>query len=238
MNTNALLAIQVGNWIIDVAVILFTLIMLAVSAKKGFINCFFGTISTALALVIAISCAKVFVSTTNGLFGLADIIQAKIEASFAKIEGFTSDVSKSGVEQALKEQNVSAILAGLVIKLVGKQDSIEAGTTLAMLLGEATSGLAINLISGFILFVLTKSVVWFLRGVLNVLTENIHLVNSANVLLGALVGLLASVLIVCTVLAVLAIFPNEKITEFLSETIFVGKLYVKNPLIKIIALML
>ena len=238
MNLNALLSIQARNWIIDVIVVLFVLIMLILCAKRGFIDCFFGTISTILALIVAISCAKMFVSMTDGLFGLADIIQAKLEGSFAKIDGFTADVSKSGVEQALKEQNVSAILAGLVIKLVGKQDSVEAGTTLAMLLGEATSGLAINLISGFILFVATKIVVWFLSGVLTMLTEKIHLINSANVFLGALVGVLASLLIVCTILAVLAIFPNEKIAGFLSETLFVGKLYVKNPLIKIIALML
>ena len=140
--------------------------------------------------------------------------------------------------QSFKEQNVSAILAGLVIKLVGKQGSIEAGTTLAMLLGEATSGLAINLISAFVLFVLTKLIVWFLKGVLNVLTEKIHLVNGVNISLGALVGVLSAFLIVCVVLAVLAIFPNEKIAEFLSKTLFVGELYVKNPLISIIALML
>lgn len=238
MNIDALLAEQPSNWILDVVVVLFALIMLILCAKRGFIDCFFGTISTILALTIAITCAKMFVSSTGGLFGLQDIIQTKLEASFAKVEGFTADVSKSGVEQALKEQNVSAILAGLVIKLVGKQESIEVGTTLSMLLGEVTSGLAINLISGFVLFVLTKIVVWFLSGVLNVFAEKINLVNSVNVLLGGVVGILKALLIVCVILAVLAIFPNEKIAEFLSETVFVGLLYTKNPLVSIIGLML
>lgn len=238
MSLNTLLSAKASNWIIDVVVILFTLIMFISCAKRGFIDCFFGAISTTLALVVAFSFAKIFVSMTDGVFGLADVIQGKLEAAFAKIEGFTADVSKSGVEQALAEQNVSAILAGLVMKLVGKQDTIAAGTTLAMLLGEATAGLAINLIAGFILFVLTKIVVWFLGGVLNVFAESIHLVNGVNVLLGAVVGVLEALLIVCSILAVLAIFPNEKIAEFLSETLFVGSLYVNNPLIAILGKML
>ena len=238
MNINALLATKASNWILDVIVILFALIMLISCAKRGFIDCFVGAVSTIVALIVAISFAKIFVSMTDGLFGLADIIQGKLEESFAKVEGFTADVSSSDVGQALKEQNVSAILAGLVMKLIGKQDSIEAGTTLAMLLGKATSGLAVNLISGVILFILTKIVIWFLGGILNMLAENIHLVNGVNILLGAIVGILESLLIVCAILAVLAIFPNEKIAAFLSETLFVGSLYVNNPLVSILGMML
>jgi hypothetical protein len=124
------------------------------------------------------------------------------------------------------------------MKLVGKQESLAAGTTLAMLLGEATSTFAVNLISGFVLFVLTKIAVWFLGGVLNVIAESIHLVNGVNVLLGAVVGILESALIVCSILAVLAIFPNEGIASFLSETLFVGKLYVNNPLVSLLGTML
>ena len=44
VNIDALLAEQPSNWIIDVGVILFALIMTAIFAKKGFINCFFGAI--------------------------------------------------------------------------------------------------------------------------------------------------------------------------------------------------
>ena len=73
---------------------------------------------------------------------------------------------------------------------------------------------------------------------LNVFSESIHLVNGVNVLLGAVVGVLEVLLIVCSILAVLAIFPNEKIAEFLSETLFVGSLYVNNPLIAILGKML
>ena len=213
--------------------------MLISCAKRGFIDCFVGAVSTILALIVAISFAKIFVSMTDGLFGLADIIQGKLEESFAKVEGFTADVSSSGVDQALKEQNVSVILARLVMKL-SKQDSVEAGTTIAMLLGKATSGLAVNLISGVILFILTKIVIWFLGGILNMLAENIHLVNGVNILLGAIVGILEALLIVCTILAVLTIFPsaNEKIAPFLSETLFVGSLYENNPLVSILGLML
>lgn len=238
MFLHALSATQASNWFIDVVVILFTLIMFVTCARRGFIDCFFGTISTILAVLVAFSFAKLFASATDGLFGLADTIQIKLESAFAKIEGFNADISKSDVDEALKTQNVSAVLSGLVMKLVGKQESLAAGTTLAMLLGEATSTFAVNLISGFALFVLTKIAVWFLGGVLNVIAESIHLVNGVNVLLGAVVGLLESALIVCSILAVLAIFPNESIAPFLSETLFVGKLYDNNPLFSLLGTML
>ncbi|MBQ1942599.1 MAG: hypothetical protein II368_03005, partial [Clostridia bacterium] len=71
MSLNTLLSAKASNWIIDVVVILFALIMFISCAKRGFIDCFFGAISTTLALVVAFSFAKIFVSMTDGVFGLA-----------------------------------------------------------------------------------------------------------------------------------------------------------------------
>ena len=238
MVINLLSDLQINNIILDIVVILFAILMLIICARKGFINCFFGAISTVIALLVAITFAKSFVASTDGVFGLESIIQGKLEEAFAQIHGFDADVSKSGVEKALEEQNVSALLAGLVMKIVGKQDSIEAGTTLAMLLGEVTADFAITLIAGIILYIITKICLGFLSGVLNVFAENINLVNSTNIILGAVLGFLWAMLIVCAILAALAIFPNEGITEYLSKTLFVGKLYENNPLVTLLAMML
>lgn len=231
-------AVQWSNYIVDGIVALFALIMIVVCAKKGFIDCFFGTVSTLLAVIVAVTFAKTLVGATDGLFGLQEVIQTKLEGMFAKLNGFNADISQSGVEAALKEQNVSAILAGLVMKLVGKQDSIPEGTTLAMLLGEATSTLAATLIAGLALFIVVKLLTALLRGVLNAVAEKIELVNGVNILLGGIVGFLQAFLIVCAILAVLAIFPNEGITTYLSKTLFLGKLYVHNPLVGILGSMI
>jgi hypothetical protein len=62
--------------------------------------------------------------------------------------------------------------------------------------------------------------------------------HSTDVLLGALVGFLEGLLILCSILAVLTTFPNEKITEFLTHTIFIGELYAKNPLVILLGTMI
>ena len=235
---NSLCAVAWTNYIVDGIVALFALISVIVCAKKGFIDCFFGTISTIVALVVAIAFAKTVVSATDGLFGLQGFLQGKLEGVFAKLNGFTADISQSGVEAALEEQNVSAILAGLVMKLVGKQESIPEGTTLAMLCGEGAGSLATTLIAGLALFIVAKLIIRLLRGVLNAVAENIGLVRGVNVLLGAAVGFLQALLIVCVILAVLAIFPNEAIAAYLSKTYFIGKLYLHNPLVSILGAMI
>lgn len=234
MLINTFCAVQWTNYILDGIVALFALIMLIVCAKKGFIDCFFGMISTVVALIVAIAFAKTVLNATDGLFGLQGWLYTKLEGSFAKVAGFNADISAVGVEAALEEHNVSAILAGLVMKLVGKQESIPEGTTLAMLLGEATSRLAATLIAGLVLFILIKLVVRLLRGILESIASKVDVLNGINALLGAAVGILQAALIVCSILAVLAIFPNEGITTYLSNTLFVGKLYLHNPLVSIL----
>lgn len=235
---STLCAMQLKNCIVDILAVLFIFIVVSVCAQKGFIKCFFGTISTILALVVAFSFTKGFINITGGMFGLSDLLQGKLEGAFAKINGFGGDISAQGVEAAIEEQNLPAILARLVMKTVGNQDSVPAGTTLAMLLGEATSGLAMTLIAGITLFIVTKLLLGFLKGTLIVISDSIDLMHSTDVLLGAVVGFLEGLLIICSILAVLTVFPNEKITEFLTHTIFIGELYAKNPLVTLLGTMI
>lgn len=229
---------QMNNCIADIIAVLFIFIMTCIGAKKGFINCFFGLVSTLLSLVVAVSFTKVFISMTDGLFGLESFLQTKLEGAFATINGFNADVSESGVEVALQEQNLPAILARLVMKVVGKQDTIAPGTTLAMLLGETTSGMAITLIAGFVLFIVTRIAVRLLKSILSGIAEKITLIHGVNIMMGACVGFMGAALILSAILAVMAVFPNEKIVGYLAKTIFLGALYANNPLVVLIGALL
>ena len=175
---------------------------------------------------------------TDGLFGLQALLQTKMQSYFMNLEGFNVDISATGIEAAIKEQNVTGVLAGLIMKLAGKQETIAPGTTLATFLGDKTAGLAVTLISGLVLFILTKIVVWLLKGILNVIAENIKILSGINALLGAVVGFFEAGLIVCAILAVLAVFPNQGIVEYLSKTWFIGKLYASNPLVSLLGLLI
>lgn len=235
MGLHLLSAVQWTDYIADGIVALFALIMLFSCAKKGFIDCFFGFISTAAALILAVAFAKTVVGATGGLFGLDDLLKRKIESSLMKVNGFNVDISAVGVETALKTQNVTGILYDLVMKLVGQQNNLPEGTTIAMLLSDKTSALAVTLIAGVAIFIIAKLVMMLLKGLLNTIAEKIPLVKGVDTLLGAVVGLLQAALIVCGILALLASFPNENVAAYLSKTLFVGELYVHNPLVTILS---
>ena len=234
MNTNLICAAAWTGYIADGVVILLALIMTIVCAKKGFIGCLLGIISTFLALILAVLLAKPVLNLTDGLFGLQEKFSLSFSESFAKIKGFNTDISAIGVEAALKEYDVAAVLGALVLKLVGKQETLAPGSTLAGLLGEATSSLAATLIAGIALFILIKIVVFLAKGLLKSVVKKIKLVGGIDTLLGAAVGFLQAFLIVCGVLAVLAVIPVESISSYLEQTLFVGKLFAHNPLVTII----
>lgn len=235
LNTNLICAASWTGYIADAAVILFALLMIIICGKKGFIGCLLGMISTLIALIVAIFLAKPVLGLTDGLFGLQEKMSLSFTESFAKIKGFNLDISAVGVEGALEANDVAAVFAALIIKLVGKQEILAPGTTLAGLLGNATSRLAATLITGVAVFILIKLVVFLLKGVLRSIVKKVKLVGSVDTLLGAAVGFVQAFLIVCGILAVLAVIPVESVSTYFNDTLFVGKIFAHNPLITILS---
>ena len=234
MDIHLICAASWTGYIADAIVILFALLMIIICGKKGFIGCLLGMISTLIAFIAAIFLAKPVLGLTDGLFGLQEKIGLSFTESFAKIKGFDADISSVGVEAALEANNVAAVFAALIIKLIGKQEVLAPGTTLAGLLGNATSRLAATLIAGVAVFILIKLVVLLLKGVLRSVVKKIKLVGGIDMLLGALVGFLQAFLIVCGILAGLAVLPIESVSTYFDDTLFVGKLFAHNPLITIL----
>ncbi len=235
---HSLCAAHWSSYILDVIVLVLFVIFAIIGGKKGFINSFFGIVSTIVALFLAITLAKVVLQATNGFFGMQGWLYKTFEGSFAKIDGFNADVSDSGVEAALKTQNVSVVVARLVMKIAGNKESLPAGTTLAHLLGEATSSLAASLIMGVILFIVVKLTMFFMKKILNGLANKISLFKGVNVLLGSAFGVFRVLIIVCIVLAVLTLFPFEGLVSYLSSSLLVGALYQHNILILMLGLFL
>ena len=235
---NNLCAINWVNYIADAVVAIYALIMIIVCAKKGFVTCFFGIVSTLVALIIALVFAKNVLKGTDGLFGLQEWFCKTFTNSFAKMEGFNADISAQGVEAALKEHNVSAILASLVLKVAGKQETIEVGTTLAMLLGEATSSLAATIVSALALFILIKVGVRIIRGILNAIVSKLFIMQGLNIILGGAVGALQALIVVCAILAFLTVFPVVAVSQYLENSFFLCYLYKANPLVNILGVFL
>ena len=150
---------------VTIILLIGVIIWAIVDAKRGFITCFFSFVSTIVAILVVSIFSKSIIAGTNGLFGLEDLLGKGLGNWLGGVEIFNYDISPEGFESYIRELNLPEFFEEAIINKVKSfyevngWDTIEAGTTLAMLLGEATAGLAVNLISGFILFVLTKIVV-------------------------------------------------------------------------------
>ena len=102
-----------ASWIhyaIDGVVILVALMFAVKSAKKGFVDCFFGFVSTILAVIAAFMFMKGLLTWTEGLFGLQDAIENALIGAFGKVKGFDIDVSAAGIEAALEDKNLPSFL--------------------------------------------------------------------------------------------------------------------------------
>lgn len=217
------------NFIVDIVVILVLVGFGFVCARRGFIECFFGFITTIVALLLAFFLTDVIVLATGGVFGLETSMASGFEETFLKIKGFDIDLSNTGLEAEMAEKNLPKFLIDLIIENYGNEDLAE-GTTVALLAATTLSSLAVNFIVWVVLFIAAKLLMLLLKGILNALADRLTLVGVVNIVLGAAVGLFEAFVIVCIVLFILTIIPGEAITSYLSNSLFVGTLYNNNPL--------
>lgn len=231
-------AVKWSNYILDGVALLLILGYAIVCAKRGFVECFFSFVSMTVSIILAISFAKGLLSVTGGLFGLQEVLENSFTKSFSKVEGFTIVVSESGLESALEEQNMPAILINLAMKWFGSGADFPEGTTVAMALAQVCARLLSLLIAGLAIFLVSFIVLLCLRKLLSAVINSISLLGFVNTILGAVVGILQSLLIIYSVLAIVALVPTAAVEGYLSNSLFLGLLYENNLLIKCLGLLL
>ena len=218
-----------ANYAADAVVIILICIFAVSSAKKGFVECFFGFISTVLAVIAAFTFMKGVLSWTDGLFGLQGLIENAVVEGLSKVTGFDIDVSSAGIEAALEDKNLPSFLINAVVESVGNQE-LPLGTTLAMLVGGTIADFTATLVAWLAIFLIVKLLLKLVRHVLNSIVEALPIVGSLNHLLGFAVGGIKGLLIVCGVIAVLALIPTAGVNAFFNECTIVRWLYNNNPL--------
>lgn len=224
---NALNA-SIAAYVVDGIALVVVLVCAVASARKGFVRCLFGLLSTIAALVVAFLLMKTVVSATDGLFGLQGVIETAATNGLSKLTGFDVDISSAGLEASLQGKLPSFLIA-LVAENFGSAE-LPLGTTAAMVVGETLGSLAVNLIAWLALFILTKLVLRVVRNIVSSIVEKLPIVGALNSLLGLAVGVLQGVLIVSAVLAIVALIPAESVVGFFNECIFVKYLYNHNPI--------
>lgn len=234
MTLNALCAFDIMPYIVDIIVLALMLLFVFICAKKGFITCFFGFISTIGALFVAFSFASLFASMTGGLFGLQGVLETSLVGSFSNLTGFDIPLDPSAdLTEMLASQDMSEVLVNLIAQNWGDADI--AGKTLAELAGYTVAEFATAVIAGVALFIILKFVFMVLKKFFNFLFKG-GLLGTLNRLLGAAVGLVEAVLIASLVVTVLSLFPD--MMSFLNGSIILTALYQFNPLMWLITLFL
>lgn len=231
-------AVKWSNYILDAVALLLIIGYTIVCAKRGFVECFFSFVSVTVSVILAITFAKGLVSVTKDLFGLRETLENSFTKSFSKVDGFTVVVSADGLESALEEQNMPAILINLVMKWFGSGADFPAGTTVAMVLAQTCARLLCLLIAGVAIFLVSFIVLFCLRKLLSALVESIKILGFVDSILGAAVGVFQALLIIYAVLAVVALIPTAAVEGYLSDSLFLGVLYENNLLIKCLGLLL
>jgi len=229
----SLCAAGASGYVVDIIVVAIMLIFVFVCAKRGFINCFFGFISTIAALFLAVSLAKITVSATGGFFGVQQALENSFIPSFSSLKGFDIDVSGQDLSVLLAEKDLPSILITLALKNNGGE--IPAGSTLGMIVGESIAWLATVLIAGIVLYILVKIFLRILRKLFNSISDNVGLIGFVNRLLGSIVGLIEVVLLVSLIISFITLIPSQGVIDFFQSSFILRMLYNHNPIVTIIS---
>ena len=221
------------GYVLDIIIAAIFAGFIYICAKRGFITVFYSFASTMIAVIAAISLAKVFVMITGGLFGLQGTLATGFTDTFAKVPGFDADVSGKDVTSLLATGDLPAIIANLVAKKYVNA-TLAAGTTLSMIVGDTMAELLTVLISAVILFGLFKALIFVLMKFCNFLSKKIGLVNAANRILGVVVGFVEGLLIISLVLSILALIPSPAMVAFFERSLILKLLYNHNPIVAIL----
>ena len=229
----SLCAAGLSGYLVDAIVVVIMLFFIFSCAKRGFINCFFGFISTIAALFLAISLAQITVTVTGGLFGVQNALETSFVTSFSSLAGFDIDVSGQDLSLLLQEKDLPAILITLALKNNG--GNIPAGSTLGMIVGESVAWLATVLIAGIILYILVRLFLRILRTLFNSISDSIGLIGFVNRLLGSLVGFVEVILLASLVISFITLIPSQNVIDFFQSSLILRALYNHNPIVTIIS---
>ena len=214
-------------WVVDILAIVLIIGFALTAAKRGFIDCLFGLVTTLLAFLVAILLLKSVLRWTNGLFGLQGVMQGACAKALSKVKALNIDVSNAGLQASMEANKIPAFLVKFVVNSVGNE-TIAAGTTLAMILGNPLGKFITSLITFFILFIVAKLLLNIVKKMLSAIVNKTPFVSTLNRFLGFLVGLVQGWLLLSAVIAVLGVIPIANVSNFFSDCVILKFLYNRN----------
>ncbi len=216
----------------DIIAIIVLCIFAGVSAKKGFVKCIFGLLSTIIAIILASLLMKTFVRITGGLFGLEGVLYGSFKGTLEKVSAFAIDISSSGIRETMEQQNLPAFIIDLVVENIGNE-MVAQGTTLATMIAQTVAEFATNAIAFLALFLIFKILFKILSAIISGIIEKLPVVSTVNSLLGFAVGVVQGLLVLSLVVLVLGLIPS--FGSLITDGVIVGWLYEKNLIATILS---
>jgi uncharacterized membrane protein required for colicin V production len=219
--------------ILDLAAVLFILIITLIGAGKGFLKGLVGIIGIVLAIVVAYFLATPCANLLETLFHTTTALTTKFTNYFQGFEGLNQVAGDASLAQAMTDNlhipsALSEFIFGKVIVITGYDTSMTFaqifGKTFAILIMQAASAVVVFIIFSILLSILVK--------ILTAAFKHVALLGYANTFLGLLLGAVKGLIILCLVIFVLYLIPYEKLQSILSETVFIQ--YVENLLVKVV----
>ncbi len=193
-----------GHIFMDAALVFVGLALILVYAKRGFFKSLIHSLKTVLALVAAYFLGGKLAELLNDAF----IFKWIRGGVFDKVNALYLQASDSLTVQNLSSSFPSFIMSEEVKMKISTAE--ESGEALVNTVTDAIASPISNVIStviGYVLvFVLALIALWIAAGLLDKLVEHIPLLNTANVILGALLGVVLAFALLFAVGSVLRYF--------------------------------
>ena len=213
--------------ILDLVAVIVLLIFAIRSAKKGFVACVIGLLSTIVAGVLAFLLVNSVLSWTGGIFGLQGKLTSACTGAFGKIAGFNVDISSEGLRASLSGKNLPAFLVNTIVDGIGN-NTVPQGTTVAKLVGGTVGELIAKLIAFLLAFVVLKLVLKIVGNLLSGVISSLPIVGALNGLLGFATGILQGACTICVVLSIISLIPSAGLSATLNGGAVLKFLYNHN----------
>ncbi len=223
LNVNAV----VVSLILDLVAVIVLLIFAIRSAKKGFVACVIGLLSTIVAGVVAFLLVNSVLTWTGGIFGLQGKLTNGCTNAFAKIAGFNVDISSEGLRASLTAKKLPAFLVNTIVDGIGN-NTVPEGTTIAKLVGGTVAELIAKLIAFLLAFAVLKIVLKIVGNLLSGVINSLPIVGALNGLLGFVTGILQGAFTICVVLSIFSLIPSVGIINTFNSGTVLKFLYNHN----------
>ena len=218
-----------GSWTLDLIFVLILVFGTALGAYRGFVLgvCKLG--GRLFSLIFAVMFCVSFANFLELCFGMTTAITNGIANAYLGNEAYSTalaqDVAGANISEALSQLGVGAFSRWLISASYANVDVIPAGTQPAVLIASVFAKWIAIVIAFVALILLFRIGARLLGKLLTCVVDKFSPLRAVNQLLGAILGLLKSLIAVFLLLMLMNWLPIAGLHEFIGSSTIVGSIF-------------